>query len=277
MFYTDWFFLSLLIGLPLLSFMSFNCLSLRYSPELFFSAVGAASIIVLAWERIAEGRGTELRLLMERIYSDKGEIKLQRVLALICSRVKDHYGMEPIEFNMLLKTVLILKRSGRFHDVDRLYPKKAMNELSVLLKWVNEYAKDNEDFKKDLRERYDGKFYDHWYHVLRVMKGDAGIRFDGHEYYSYSKPDGSRVPSWPRFGQENGLEFLALVEELKKESCFFARIEDSTWRREILERASRIRDIFVQFLEKHGVEPPPGYDMDWIGGGAVTSYTGPIF
>jgi hypothetical protein len=54
-------------------------------------------------------------------------------------------------------------------------------------------------------------------------------------------------------------------------------MEDSTWRREILESASGIRDSFIRFLEEHGIEPPTGSDEDWVKGGVVIDKTGPLF
>jgi hypothetical protein len=64
---------------------------------------------------------------------------------------------------------------------------------------------------------------------------------------------------------------------LEERSSFGRRIHDSTWKREILQRASRIRDGFVSFLEKHGLEPPPGSDEDWVEGAVVIAHSGPIF
>lgn len=277
LFYTDWFFLSLLVVLPVLSFVSIDYLSLRYSPELFFSALAAASIIVLAWERIAHSRGIQLRRLMRRVYLHGGETKLQQTLGSICFTVRQCESISDDDKRNLPYAIQILRRAGRFHGVDRLYPKNGLQELSVLLKWVNEYAKDLDDFIGAVKQIHGGKFHEYRYHVLRVMRGDAEMRFDGHEYHSYSKPGGEPRPAWPRFGQKDGEEFLALVDRLQKESKFFSGIKDSTWRREILQRASRIRNGFVSFLEKHGMEPPTGSDEDWIEGRRFVSYTGSIF
>jgi hypothetical protein len=104
------------------------------------------------------------------------------------------------------------------------------------------------------------------------MRGDAEMRPQEESYISYGKPDGEPRKAWLSFDRKTGEAFLALVDRLKMESSFGRRMDDSTWKREILQRASAIRDGFVSFLEKHGLEPPPSSDEDWVQGGVVIAY-----
>lgn len=277
LFYTDWLFLSVLVGLPILSFLAVEPLSLRYSPELFFSALSAASIVVLAWDRIAESRVVQLHRLMRRVYLNEGEVKLYLTLKSIRDNVVLSKGPGLDVQQQLQRAVYILKHQGQYRGIDRLFPAKATDELQSLSQWIGEYVNDWRDWLKRIGEFYTSPF-DLPQELLQSMAaGRVELREQNGFYVAYPKQSNTRDYSWSRVDRELGENAVTFVETLKQESKYLRRLEDGTWRREIIERVSRIRQGFNAFLEKHALEIPPGSYEDWMGGGVVIDYTGPIF
>jgi len=275
MFLTDWLFLVLLIGLPAVSFLSLDPPSLRYSPELFFSALSAVSIVVLAWERIADSRGTQLRQLMKRLYLDSGEVELHQTLRTICNYVKRCDGLSGEESETIHRAISILERSGRFHRIDRLYPKKAQEELRKLSPWLREYREDWNDWRSRLVE-FEGTYFISPNSTLwAIAKGQVELREHDGLLVPYLRGSLSRADKYAALSREQGKKALAFIDSLRRESRYMRRLEDSTWKREILGRASYIRDSFNRFLEAHGLEPPPSSGEDWVKGGGVLDFTGP--
>jgi len=274
MFYTDWFFLLLLIGLPALSFLSIDPPSLRYSPELFFSALGSASIVVLAWERFANSRMDQLRRLMEHVYLDGGQIKLYQNLRSVCNHVRLRYGLAVDSQNKLQHATSILERRGRFHRVDHLYPKKVIGELHSLSERIGEYVKDWDDCRTRIigfdKNEPRGVFQLVW----AIVKGQVELREQEGMLVPYLKGSTRKADAYAALDGDSGKRVVAFVEKLRQESRYLRRIEDSTWRTEILKRASHIRDAFTEFLEEHGMEPAAGYDEDWVEGRGVIDYAG---
>lgn len=275
MFYTDWFFLLLLIGLPALSFLSIDPPSLRYSPELFFSALGCTSIVVLAWERIASSRMEELRRLMKRIYLDDGEINLHQTLRSICNYVRGCQGLSGEEWKKIDRAISILERSGCFHRIDRLYPNKALEELRELAPWVEEYHRDWDEMRNGLVAFAREERYPNLELLWAMVRRQVELREEEGVFVPYLKGSMSRAGAYAELTRERGEKAIALIEMLTQESTCMSRIVDHIWKREILERASRIRYSFTSFLVAHGIERPTGSDEDWVEGGGVLDRTGP--
>jgi len=274
MFYTDWFFLLLLIGLPALSFLSIDPPSLRYSPELFFSALGAASIVILAWERIADSRRVQLRQLMKRVYLDKGEVELYQTLRVVCDYVRRSDGLSGEEAKTIQRVISILERSGRFHGIDCLYPKKAQEELRELSPWLREYHEDWNDWRSRLVE-FEGTYFISNHSTLwAIAKGQVELREHDGLLVPYLRGSLNRADKYAALSRERGKKALAFIDSLRRECRYMRRLEDSTWKREILGRASCIRDSFTDFLLSHGLEPPIGSDEEWTERGAVIDRTG---
>lgn len=99
------------------------------------------------------------------------------------------------------------------------------------------------------------------------------MRLKRNSYLSYSRYDGKAREAWPTFNRRTGRKFNSLVELLKREAPFARAMKSSIWTTTILERASEIRDMFIGFLEQHGIELPQGYSEDLIGSGVVSDRT----
>ena len=256
--------ISLLVGYPDLSAFPYTS---------FFSALIAASFIVMVWERLAYRRAVQLCQLMNRVYLEDGEIKFQRLLTTICNNVRALRAIERPERNQLSRAVAVLDRSGRFHGLDYLYPRKSLQQLRELLVHVEDYNSGHEDLLRRIQEFDGGRLKDHADHVLRVLRGEAEMRLKRNSYLSYSRYDGKPREAWPTFNRRTGRKFNSLVELLKREAPFARAMKSSIWTTTILERASEIRDMFIGFLEQHGIEPPQGYSEDLIGSGVVSDRT----
>jgi len=239
----------------------------------FFSALSAASVIVLAWERLAGSRAVQLNQLMKRVYLEEGEIKLQRVLTTICNKVRALRAIETSERNGLSRPVTILDGSGRLRGLDYLYPRKSVQQLRELFVHVDNYNSDHEDLLRRIREFDGGKLEEYADHVLRVLRGVAEMRLEGNSYVPYSKYDGKPCGAWPTLNSDTGRKFNSLVKLLEQEAPFMRAMRSSIWTTAILERASEIRDMFVRFLEQRGIEPPQGYSEDLVGSGVVFDRT----
>jgi hypothetical protein len=273
LFYTDWFFLSLLIGLVVLSFLSVDPPSFRYSPELFFSALGAVSIVVLAWERVADSRGKRLDRLMERVYFDKEQIKLYQSLRSICNSVRGYNGLSGEESKKIRQAISILERSSSFPRVDRLYPKEALEELRKLPPWVEQYHKDWGDWAKRIREFEEKEFPVPDSPLWAMATDQVELREQQGLLVPYLKGTTSRADRYAALERADGEKALAFFEKLEQEARYVRRVKDGTWSKEILKRASRIKDSLTTFLENHGLEPPPGSDEDWAKGAGVLDRT----
>jgi len=256
MFFSDIIFGTILVVLLVLPFVSAAPAFKEFPYDLFFSALGAASIVILAWERIADRREVRLGQLMKRVYFDKTEIELDRTLRTMCSNILQCQPLLGEESRKIGEAISILKRSGRFHRVDDLYPKKVLGELENLSQWIKKYEQDWNDLVRRIGEFEGGRFRDYYEDIRRIMRGDQEIRLKGESYISYGIPDGEPRKAWASFDRKTGEEFLTLVKKLKEESSFWHRLDDSTWKTEILHRTNRILNGFNSFLEKHGLEPP---------------------
>jgi hypothetical protein len=277
MFRSDILFTIILVVLLVVPFCSVYPEFKMFPYALFFSALGAASIVILAWERIADRREVILRRLMKRVYLEKGGIELHQTLRAVCDIVRGCRELSGEESKKIQRAISTLERSGCFHHVDHLYPKEILWELETLSQWMKKYEQELDDLILTINEFEGGRFREYCDDVLRMMRGDAGMRLEGESYISYGKPDREPRKAWASFDRKTGQEFLTFVGTLEERSSFGRRIHDSTWKGEILQRASRIRDGFVSFLEKHGLEAPSGSDEDWVEGGVVVAYSGPIF
>jgi hypothetical protein len=276
MFRTDWFFLLSSVGLLALPFVKIQAacerIWLQYSPELFFSAVGAASVVILAWERIASYRGVQLRQLMEQVYSDRSDSGIYQTLRAVCNYVRGCNGVTEYFQEVIQNAVFVLRDSGRFHRIDRLYPRGVIKELQSLSQWIAEYSKDWDEVRDRILDF--GKLYPKPSSDLLwgMLKGNTELR-DQKETFVPFVTTKSGVEAYPRIEREMAERAIWFVTELKRDCRFVRRMNDGTWIKEILERASRIRDRFTKFLVSHGLELPKGSYEDWVKGGGVVDYT----
>jgi hypothetical protein len=214
---------------------------------------------------------------MRRVYLNEGEVKLYLTLKSIRDNVVLSKGPGLDVQQQLQRAVYILKHQGQYRGIDRLFPAKATDELQSLSQWIGEYVNDWRDWLKRIGEFYTSPF-DLPQELLQSMAaGRVELREQNGFYVAYPKQSNTRDYSWSRVDRELGENAVTFVETLKQESKYLRRLEDGTWRREIIERVSRIRQGFNAFLEKHALEIPPGSYEDWMGGGVVIDYTGPIF
>jgi hypothetical protein len=233
MFPTDWFFLTISLVLLGLSFVSigpsFGRLWLRYSPELLFSAVGAISVVILAWERIASSRSVQLRQLMERVYLDGEEhrpyqtkIEPCNTLRVMCNDVRTNVGLASFFPETVQKAILVLKDNGRFHYFDYLYPKKVMTDLEKLHDQITEYANDYDELERCINDFVKNEprpaFPQDRIRSI-VIGGIAATRID--EELSTVAPD----------IRQKVTEF---IEKLRQESSYVARLKNGIWKTEIM-------------------------------------------
>ena len=188
----DWFFLLLLVGLMILPFLSVHPEFYRFPYELFFSALGSASVVILAWERIANSRVAQLRLLMERVYysDEKGKGYLYKALRSIFIATKKRKRIQDEDAKNVRRAASILEQSGSFHGVAYLYPKKTLGELHNLSHQIDEYNKDREDFEERIKGFKGGKFKDLDRLIIEVIEGEVEMRLEGESYKPYGKGSG---------------------------------------------------------------------------------------
>jgi len=144
-FLLDWIFTAMLVALISLPFVSAYPAFDRIPYELFYSALGSVSVVILAWDRIADGRMARLRELWNHTYSDTCEFKLRQTLDEIRVSVKKSEDLEDITIARLIAATAILTRSGKFHAVEYLYPKTVVAELNTLNRWCWEYVFDRHE------------------------------------------------------------------------------------------------------------------------------------
>jgi hypothetical protein len=274
MFWIDRILIAVLVILIVLPFLSVYPTFDRFPYELLFSALGAASIVGLAWERIADSRRKRLYRLMKRVYLDNGHLKLHRTLESVCGDVRA-WNIVGEEFREAIqKSVSTLQRLGRFSRVDDLYPKCVTEELRMLSRWVGEYLDDRKDFASrvgQFRKRLPGTSENLFW---AIAKGEIELRTDGRQLVPYYRPSGMKAEGYaaPEGYYEKAI--TEFEEGLAKDSAFVLKHRNGTWRKEILERASLIRDRFIRFLVEHGIEPPLDFDKNWLEGGSVTVFSG---
>jgi hypothetical protein len=264
------FIVLVLIALPLLSvYPTFD----KFPYELFYLALGSVSVVALAWDRIASSRASQLGQLMNRVYLD-GEIKLHETLDAICDRVRIGTGVLTDSQRNLERSILVLTRSGCFRGLDYLYPREAMADLRALSGWIDKYQKDFEEWETHVKQFEKEHSHPDSRQLRGLLKGQLELREEHGYYVPYLAGSSSKAEGMGALQGDLGKAMIDLSKKLEKESRWARRRNDGTWKREILERGSRIRDSFVQFIEKRGMERPPGSDKDWIQGGVVTDYSG---
>jgi hypothetical protein len=219
-----------LIGLPFLStYPRFDIVPY----DRLFSSLSALSVVILVWERIADSRWKRLYGLMKRIYLHDGECKLQLNLAELCLRV-GRLSDDPFPDQSRFQTVAdILKRSGRFHHFDLLYPK---TELESLAKWVGKYRKDFDDIRKSISD-----FQKEVPRTNHLIWGFMTGRFVD---FLDLRPKEDKLVPVDSDGKANTVfaikptereRVMDFIEKTGKASSYMHRANDETWAREILQ------------------------------------------
>ena len=223
----------------------------------FFSALGSASIIVLAWERVAHSRKLQLRHLMNRV--------CPVLFGALLSIQKGVWGRKDSDLDDLEQSIKSLKRYGCFHSVDRLYPSNAVEELVKLQSFSRDYMKDWSEFRKQLEDFNSSHGLQNTSVVEEVLVGTLELR-ELHDIGEGGQPVNRRyVPlvkkgtSWERASgaelpYEVGQQLISLRERMSKESDYLRKLSNELWARELVQRASRIRSDFEAFLDEHDIE-----------------------
>ena len=212
----------------------------------FFAAIGSASVIILAWERIAHSRSARFRHLMRRVCPT-----LFRNLSSFERGVQE-IALDSI-VDSLEQSIYVLRQYGWFH-IDRLYPKNAVDELAKLAVSSNEYLSELAEFRKQAKN-FSGS------HGLQEALVEAVVRDEMKLGEERKIVEGNRliityVAPHPRveLSYEVGQELYSLKRKLEEEPGYRRKWKDGTWTRELVERAKRVQNDFTSFLDTHDME-----------------------
>lgn len=256
MFPSDLLFATILVVLLVLPFLSVYPNFERIPYELFFSALGAASIVILAWDRVADRRGQRLQNLMTRIYLDEREVKLFQALRSISQAVTNSDPISDQHREAIAMAIAVLRQSGRYHRIDYLYPRKAFTELKALQGAVRDYSaiwKDNQERAKHfatitgIEEDY----------VRAVRKGNITlVKAEDGTFVPHLSDGVTPARGYSPLNHEQGQKLNDLVMVSNVVDRESLGIRSPLWKTEIIQRVSNIAHEFTDFLEKNGIPAP---------------------
>jgi hypothetical protein len=256
MFRSDLLFATILVVLLVLPFLSVYPNFERIPYELFFSALGAASIIILAWERIADRRGQRLQNLMTRVYLDEGEIELSQALWSISRTVTTSDLIPDQDRDAIAMAIAVLRQAGHYHGIDYLYPRNAFTELAALQDAVRDYTaiwKGNQEKVKDFASITGiGEDY-----VSAVLKGLVTlVKAEDGTFVPYMSDGVTPSRGYGALNQEQGQRLKDFVTASKAVDRERLGVDSQIWRMTIHEGAISIAHEFTVFLEKNGIPAP---------------------
>ncbi len=256
MFLSDILFVIMLVVLVGLPFLSVAPKFESFPYELLFSGLGAASIVILAWDRVADRRGQRLQSLMTRIYLDEGEVKLFQALRSISQAVANSDSISDEHRDSIGMAIAVLRQSGRYHRIDYLYPRNAFTELKVLQGAVRDYSaiwKGNQERAKDFAGITGiGEDY-----VLAVLKGNITlVKAEDGTFVPYMSDGVTPSRGYSPLNHEQGQKLKDLVTVAKAVDREDLGIRSPLWRTEIIQRVGKIAHEFTDFLEKNGIPAP---------------------
>lgn len=260
MFRSDLLFATIVVVLLVLPFLSLYPSFEKFPYDSFFSALTAVSVVILAWERIADGRGQRLQSLMRRVYLDHGEFKLFKTLTSISKAVAEKKSLSQQEVDCIMGAAAILRLAGRYHRIDYLYPRKGLAELEALLQPLLDYDLAWQDIRDQVEVLVADKpeLKELVYHLLRryliLEEDEAG------DFLPYIANPWARAGAFASLNHEEGRRIRDFVESFRSKQARNKGIHSPIWGVEIIQRISTILGEFGFFVEKHGI-PAPGAEL----------------
>ena len=208
--------------------------------EMLYSALGSVAVVALAWERIANARNARLDALIKRGWDKRTE----DTIAGISEAVSGH---KSVDSAIIAEFLSVWKKSGRIFGIDQLCPKATLKDLEQLVPVALKYDKAWSDFEEQIRKSGDGR-------AKEFVLGLKDLRdVGGGVYYAWVEPGyagdlPSSFSSIPRSARDR---LVALKNDLEK-SDYLIKDREGFWKREISERASRVRDAFRDLRPERG-------------------------
>jgi hypothetical protein len=148
-------------------------------------------------------------------------------------------------------SISALKEYGWFH-IDRLYPKRTLDELAKLVACSREYLNDLALFRKQVEEfsKMHGlqeSLVEDFVHGSQKLAQERRIR-EGNKLvitYGYGNT---------RLSYEVGQQLYSIRTKLDEESAYRSKWKNGTWNDKLVQRAKRIQSDFTDFLDKHDLE-----------------------
>lgn len=251
-----WAILVVLLGLPLvywsdsIAVMSTNSTAtqpittaIRSFPfGMLYSALGSVAVVALAWERIANARNTRLDALIKRAWNKRTEEEVSGISEAVSTHRR-------IDSTIIAEFLSVWKKSGRIFGIDQLCPRAALKDLEQLVPIALKYEKAWSDFEEPIRKaEQSGVGRVREYVFSRKALLDRG---DG--YFAWVEPGQTEVPpscsSIPRSHRDR---LVALNESLGHLE-YLIKDREGFWKKELSERALRIRDTFGDLVAERGL------------------------
>jgi len=256
MFASDLIFAIILVVLLVLPFLSVSPEFKTFPYDLLFAALGAASIVILAWERIADRRSRRLQNLMRRVCMDDGEFKLFRTLASVSRAVAEKSPLSQQQLDSITGAAAILRLAGRHHRIDCLYTRKGLAELLTLSQHLLDYDAAWLDIRGQVEVLVADKpeltelVYDLLRGHLILEENKAG------DFLPYIAHPWARASGLGPLNHEEGQRIRDFVKAFQRKQARNKGIHSPIWGVEIIQRIGTILGEFGLFLEKHGIRAP---------------------
>jgi len=256
MFRSDLIFPIILAVLLVLPFLSVSQEFKTFPYDLLFSALGAISVVILAWDRIADRRSERLKNLMRRVCLDDGEFKLFRTLRFISGAVEENGPLFQQELDSISGAAAILSLAGRYHRIDYLYPKKIAVELLSLLQSLLDYDREWLDIEDQVEASATDK---PWLKrlVYGLLRGEFILKENERGLFlPYIAHNRARAEAFPTLNHDEGQRLRDFVKVIQTKQAENEGILSPDKRTEIIYRIGTILGEFGLFLEKNGIPAP---------------------
>lgn len=255
MFRSDIIFVTILVALVVLPFGSVAPGFQQFPYQLFFSALAAASIVILAWERVADRRSQRLQNQMRHLCLNGQGLELLDALNTIVNSVERHVSIPENSERLVNKAAEFLRRYGRYHRIDILYPKGAIENVDHLHKAMRQY---NEVWKP-MQRQIEG--------LLHNRPDLETLTWDLLDAIPTKRRPDARVPSAKDLSSiAEAYEFQTLGlgrEANEKLSKLLIKTEEKSgvWfpalRKDVIDAAGELRELFLAFLARNGITVSP--------------------
>jgi hypothetical protein len=209
--------------------------------SLVYSALGSVAVVAIAWERIANARNTRMDALIKRAWDKRTREAVDRV----GDAVSNHRSVDSA---IIAEFLSVWKKSGKIFHIDQLCPKAALNDLEQLVPIALKYDKAWSDFEERIRRSGVPGTKEYVLGLKDLLDRGDGV------YYAWVEPghSGDLPSSFTSIGRRDRDRLVALKSDLEK-SDYLIKDREGFWKKELSERASRIRDAFRDLVAERGL------------------------